>query len=198
MKKNFFIIIFFIFGLTQESFAYSSDPKQFIQEVIDEAKKVLVDTNSKEVKTKKLSEMALKIVDIKGVAYYSLGKDFHLNKTAEFFYQVEGDIILKVMDEGVPKDVHIREGEVYFLPPNVPHSPQRGPNTIGVVIEQKRQDGMKDGLAWYCEECNNNLYTEAFMLKNINTDMPAIFDKYYSSKDLRTCSKCGAIMEPPK
>ena len=73
MKKNFFIIIFFIFGLTQESFAYSSDPKQFIQEVVDEAKKVLVNTNSKEVKTKKLSEMALRTVDIKGVAYYSLG-----------------------------------------------------------------------------------------------------------------------------
>ena len=74
MKKNFFIIIFFIFGLTQESFAYSSDPKQFIQEVVDEAKKVLVETNTKEFKTKKLSEMALKTVDIRGVAYYTLGK----------------------------------------------------------------------------------------------------------------------------
>ena len=73
MKKNFFIIIFFIFGLTQESFAYSSDPKQFIQEVVDEAKKVLVETNTKEFKTAKLSEMALRTVDIKGVAYYSLG-----------------------------------------------------------------------------------------------------------------------------
>jgi len=73
MKRNFFIIIFFILGLTQKSFAYSSDPKQFIQEIIDEAKKVLIDTNSKEFKTKKLSEMAMKTVDIKGVAYYSLG-----------------------------------------------------------------------------------------------------------------------------
>jgi len=73
MKKNFFIIIFFIFGLIQNSFAYSSDPKQFIQEVVDEVKKVLAGTNSKEFKTKKLSEMALKTVDIKGVAYYSLG-----------------------------------------------------------------------------------------------------------------------------
>ena len=72
MKKNFFIIIFIIFGLVQKSFAYSSDPKQFIQEVVDEAKQVLVDTNSKEYKTKKLSEMALRTVDIKGVAYYSL------------------------------------------------------------------------------------------------------------------------------
>ena len=73
MKKKFFIIIFLIFGLVQKSFAYSSDPKQFIQEVVDEAKQVLVETNTKEYKTKKLSEMALRTVDIKGVAYYSLG-----------------------------------------------------------------------------------------------------------------------------
>ena len=73
MKKNFFIIIFFIFGLTQESFAYSSDPKQFIQEIVDEVKKILIETNTKEFKTTKLSEIALKTVDIKGVAYYSLG-----------------------------------------------------------------------------------------------------------------------------
>ena len=74
MKKNFFIIVFFIFALTQNSFAYSSDPKQFIQEVVDEAKKILIATNTKEFKTTKLSEMALRTVDIKGVAYYSLGK----------------------------------------------------------------------------------------------------------------------------
>ena len=73
MKKKFFIIIFFIFGLTQKSFAYSSDPKQFIQEIVDEAKQILVETNTKEFKTKKLSEIALKTVDIKGVAYYTLG-----------------------------------------------------------------------------------------------------------------------------
>ena len=73
MKKNFFIIIFFILGLTLKSFSYSSDLKQFIQEIVDEVKQVLVDTNSKEYKTKKLSEMALKTVDIKGVAFYSLG-----------------------------------------------------------------------------------------------------------------------------
>ena len=73
MKKKIFIIVFFIFGLSQKSFAYSSDPKQFIQEIVDEAKKILVDSNTKEFKTQKLSEMALKTVDIKGVAYYSLG-----------------------------------------------------------------------------------------------------------------------------
>ena len=87
MKKKIFIIIFFIFGLTQKSFSYSSDPKQFIQEIVDEAKKVLVDSNTKEFKTKKLSELALKTVDIKGVAYYSLGsyrKEFSDEQMKEY------------------------------------------------------------------------------------------------------------------
>jgi len=74
MKKNFFIIIFLIFSFSQKSYGFSTDPKQFISEIVDEAKKILVDTNTKEFKTKKLSEMALKTVDIKGVAYYSIGK----------------------------------------------------------------------------------------------------------------------------
>ena len=73
MKKNFFIIIFLIFAFTQKSFAYSSDPKQFITEIVNEAKDILVDTNTKEFKATKLSEIALRTVDIKGVAYYSLG-----------------------------------------------------------------------------------------------------------------------------
>ena len=73
MKKNFFIIIFLIFAFTQKSFGYSSDPKQFITEIVNEAKDILVDTNTKEFKATKLSEIALRTVDIKGVAYYSLG-----------------------------------------------------------------------------------------------------------------------------
>ena len=125
-------------------------------------------------------------------------KDYHLNKTPEFFYQVEGDIVLKIIDDGVAKDIHIREGEVFYLPPNIPHSPQRGPNTIGLVIEQKRPDGMDDGLAWFCESCHNELYREPFTLKNIEKDLPVIFDHFYSNLQKRTCDKCGDVMEPPK
>lgn len=125
-------------------------------------------------------------------------KDYHLNQTPEFFYQVEGDIVLKVIEEGQPRDIHIREGEVFYLPANVPHSPQRGPNTIGLVIEQKRDEDMDDGLAWFCESCHNELYREPFELKNIETDMPVIFDNYYSDLEKRTCDKCGSVMEPPK
>jgi len=87
MKKKFFIILLFIFGLSQKGYAYSSDPKQFITEIVDEAKKVLIETNSKEFKTEKLSEMALKTVDIKGVAYYSLGsyrKDLNEEQLQEY------------------------------------------------------------------------------------------------------------------
>ena len=76
MKKNFFIIVFFIFVtfiLPNKSNAYSSDPKQFITEIVDKTKKILAETNSNEFKTKRLSEMALKTVDIKGIGYYTLG-----------------------------------------------------------------------------------------------------------------------------
>jgi len=124
-------------------------------------------------------------------------KDYHLNQTPEFFYQVEGDITLKIIDKGEPVDINICEGEVFYLPPNIPHSPQRGPNTVGLVIEQKRADGMEDGLAWFCENCHNELYREPFMLDNIEKDMPVIFDKFYANEEKRKCDKCGNIMEPP-
>ena len=93
--------------------------------------------------------------------------------------------------------MHIREGEIYYLPPNIPHSPQRGANTVGLVIEQKREDGMEDGLAWFCENCHNELYREPFVLDNIEVDMPIIFDKFYSAVGLKTCDKCNTVMESP-
>ncbi len=124
-------------------------------------------------------------------------KDYHLNKTPEFFYQVEGDITLKVIEDGAQRDIEIKEGEVFYLPSNIPHSPQRKANTIGLVIEQRRDAGMEDGLAWFCEKCNHKLYEEPFVLENIETDMPVIFDKYYSNEELRTCDSCGTQMQPP-
>lgn len=125
-------------------------------------------------------------------------KDYHYNETPEFFYQVEGDIVLKIIDDGTPKDIHIKEGDIFYLPPKVPHSPQRGANTVGLVIEYRRPEGMEDALLWFCEKCTTKLYEEAFTLKNIETDMPKIFDHFYSDKDKRTCPSCGAVMEPPK
>lgn len=124
-------------------------------------------------------------------------KDYHYNETPEFFYQVEGDIVLKIMDGKTPKDVHIKEGDIYLLPAKVPHSPQRPANTVGLVIEYPRGKKMKDALVWYCESCNNLLYRKKFKLKNIEVDMPKIFDAFYGSEKKRTCSSCGTVMQKP-
>lgn len=125
-------------------------------------------------------------------------KDYHYNQTPEFFYQVEGDMVLKIMNDGVPQDIEIKEGEVYYLPPNIPHSPQRKANTVGLVIEQKREVGMDDGLYWYCENCNHNIHKAPFTLVNIEKDMPVLFNDFYSNETLRTCKVCSTVMQPPK
>ena len=109
--------------------------------------------------------------------------DYHYNETPEFFYQIEGDIVLKVIDEGIPKDIYMREGEIFVLPPKIPHSPQRGANTVGLVIEYPRPEGVKDKLQWYSEEDTSLIYEEEFTLDNIETDLPAIFDRYNSLKE---------------
>ena len=124
-------------------------------------------------------------------------KDYHYNETPEFFYQLEGDIILKIIDNVVAKDVHIKEGDIYLLPAKIPHSPQRGANTVGIVIEYPRPKGVEDALEWYCENCNHQLYRAPFILDNIETDMPVIFDRFYSSEEFCTCTQCGAKMEAP-
>ena len=107
-------------------------------------------------------------------------------------------MVLKIINEkGEKVDVEIKEGEIYLLPAKVPHSPQRKANTVGLVIEYPRPKGVKDALEWYCEESGNLLYREEFELKNIETDMPAIFDRFYSDIEKRTCSESGVVMEPP-
>ncbi|HJY64253.1 MAG TPA: 3-hydroxyanthranilate 3,4-dioxygenase [Ignavibacteria bacterium] len=124
-------------------------------------------------------------------------KDYHYDEGAEFFYQIEGDIVVKIIEDGKPKDIHIKEGEMFYLPPRVPHSPQRPANTIGLVIERKRDDKELDGFQWYCENCGNLLHEKKFVLENIVTQLPPILQEFYDSEDLRTCKKCGTIMLPP-
>jgi len=125
-------------------------------------------------------------------------KDYHYNETPEFFYQVEGDMVLKIIDNGEQVDIEINEGDIYLLPAKVPHSPQRKANTVGLVIEYPRSEGMMDALEWYCENCDAPLYREEFALDNIETDMPKIFDSYYSDTEKCTCSNCGSKMEAPQ
>jgi 3-hydroxyanthranilate 3,4-dioxygenase len=104
-------------------------------------------------------------------------KDYHVDPAEEFFYQREGDILL--------------------LPPRVPHSPRRPANTVGLVIERERRPGELDGFQWYCERCDNLLHEEFFVLTDIETQLKPAFDRFYADPAKRTCSRCGAVMEPP-
>jgi 3-hydroxyanthranilate 3,4-dioxygenase len=122
-------------------------------------------------------------------------KDYHVDPGEELFFQLEGDMVLKTMQNGKPVDVPIRQGEILLLPARVPHSPQRQANTVGLVIERRRRPGEHDGFQWYCENCNNLLYEEFFELTNIETQFPAIFERFFASQERRTCSRCAAVME---
>lgn len=124
-------------------------------------------------------------------------KDYHFNEGEEFFYQLEGDITVKIIDDGEPKDIHIAEGEIFILPPRTPHSPQRPANTVGLVIERKRTEAELDAFMWFCETCGHKLYEEFLPLTDIVTQLPPIFERYYQNEEHRTCPKCGSIMQPP-
>jgi len=121
-------------------------------------------------------------------------KDFHINPTEEFYYQIEGDICVRVIENGETREVPIRQGEVFLLPPNIPHSPQRPANTVGMVIERRRPSGQNDHLRWYCEKCGEILHDPQFHLTNLATQIKPVIEEFFAREDLRTCKKCGHIM----
>ncbi len=125
--------------------------------------------------------------------------DYHVQPTEEFFYQLQGDIVLRIIhpDTGKPHDIVIREGEIYLLPKNVPHSPQRSAGTVGLVIEQKRPDGQQDELRWYCDACHQIVHQARFELENIAQDLKVIMERFWGDDALRTCEACGAQVEKP-
>ncbi|MFN8287381.1 MAG: 3-hydroxyanthranilate 3,4-dioxygenase [Chitinophagales bacterium] len=125
-------------------------------------------------------------------------KDYHYNETEEFFYQLEGDITVKIIEDGKPVDINIKEGEIFLLPARTPHSPRRPENTVGLVMEVNRPTGMLDAFMWFCESCGNKLYEEKMQVDDIVNDLPGVMEKFYANLELRTCKKCGTVLEPPK
>ncbi len=123
-------------------------------------------------------------------------KDYHYDLGEEFFYQVEGDMLLKIKDGDAFKDIPIKEGEIFLLPPKTPHSPQRFENTVGLVIERTRKEDELDGFQWYCEECGNLLYEEFLWVNDIVAQLPPIFDRFWDNMDHRTCKECGEVQHP--
>ena len=124
-------------------------------------------------------------------------KDFHIEDGEEFFYQIEGDITLRIMDDGEVRDIPIKEGEIFLLPAGIPHSPQRPANTVGLVIERARKSDEKDHLRWYCEKCGEVLHDAEFSLQDLGNQLTPIIESYYANESLRACAKCGTVMQPP-
>ena len=121
-------------------------------------------------------------------------KDFHYNETEELFYQIEGEICVRIQEDGKVVEMNLGAGDMFLLPSKVPHSPVRSDNSIGLVIEKKRGPNMKDGLMWFCDSCNEKLHETFFELKNIEIDFQKRFNAFYSSESHRTCKKCGEVM----
>ncbi len=124
-------------------------------------------------------------------------KDFHHDPGEELFFQLEGSMVLRIVENGKIADITIREGELLRLPPEIPHSPQRLAGTVGIVVERRRGPDELDGFSWYCEHCGNRLYLERVAVRDIETELPAVFARFYSSLAHRTCAACGTVMAAP-
>ena len=124
-------------------------------------------------------------------------KDYHVDPVEEFFYQIEGDMLLKIIQDGKKMDITIKEGEIFLLPKCIPHSPQRYENTIGLVVEYKRNDGELDAFQWYCDSCDNLLHEITLDLEDIVSQLPPLFKSYWNNLEARTCSVCNEIQNPP-
>ena len=125
-------------------------------------------------------------------------KDYHIDPGEEFFYQLQGDMVLKIIEDGKPRDISIREGDIFLLPALVPHSPQRFPDTVGLVIERRRNPGETDHLCWYCEGCGTILYDESFHCTDLGTQLRPIIERFHADVSRRTCRKCGTVMAVPQ
>jgi len=123
--------------------------------------------------------------------------DYHWDEGPEWFYQLEGEMVLRIQENGQVRDIPIRAGETFYLPPRIPHSPQRMAGGVGLVIERKRLAHELDGLMWFCERCNTKLYEEFFPLRDIENDFPTVFEHFYRSREHRTCKSCGHLNPAP-
>ena len=123
-------------------------------------------------------------------------KDYHWEDGEEWFYQLQGDIQVKIInDEGKPETIDIREGDMFLLPARVPHSPQRPANTVGLVMERTRRAGEIDKLMWFCQNCNTTLNDAGFPLTHSGTHINGAIEAFKNDEAARTCKHCGTVME---
>lgn len=124
--------------------------------------------------------------------------DFHVNPTEELFYQVKGDIAIRLrpLDGSKPFDQVIRQGEMFLLPRWVPHRPQRPAGTVGLIVEFPRPEGQLDGLRWYCPECDELVFEASWRLRKIDQDLRIIMEDFWGGpEERRTCKGCGHVIQ---
>lgn len=119
--------------------------------------------------------------------------DFHLNDGEEIFFQVEGDILVRLIVDGEVEEVEVKEGDIFLLPAGVPHQPIRPEGTVGLVIERYRQKEEQDGFLWYCDNCGEKLHEVFIPIDNIVEQLPAVTRAFAEDVDMRTCKHCGHI-----
>ncbi len=136
------------------------------------------------------------------IVFVSVGpntrNDYHVNPTEELFYQLKGDIAVRIrpLDGSQPHDVIIREGEMYLLPRYVPHRPQRPDDTIGLIVEFPRPAGTKDQLRWYCPDDIHLVHQAEFRLQHIDEDLHHIMDEFWNGPEaIRTCKQTGKVIQ---
>lgn len=121
-------------------------------------------------------------------------KDYHLEEGEELFYQIRGDMCLKIVENGKHKDIHIREGEMFLLPARIPHSPQRQANTVGLVVERRRLLTETDALRYYVDNSTDILWERWFYCENLGTQLVPVIKEFFASEEYRT----GKPANPPK
>ncbi len=124
--------------------------------------------------------------------------DYHVNETEELFYQLRGDITIGIRepDGSNPRDVVVREGDMFLLPRNMPHQPRRPANTVGLVVEFPRAAAARDKLHWYCATCDKLVHESAWKLERIDKDLKRIMEGFWGGpEEARTCNECGAVVQ---
>ncbi len=128
----------------------------------------------------------------------NLRTDYHDDPFEEFFYQIRGNIVLRIIEDGKPRDLPIDEGDIFLLPPHMRHSPQRPmPGSVGLVIERRRPLGTIDAFEWYCDKCHARVHRHELHVSSLVTDLPKVFEKYYATVANQSCKSCGELMAPP-
>ncbi|EGD74082.1 3-hydroxyanthranilate 3,4-dioxygenase [Salpingoeca rosetta] len=117
----------------------------------------------------------------------NIRRDFHIEEGEELFFQLKGDMVLKIMEQGKPKDVKIKEGEIFVLPGRIPHSPQRFEDTVGLVIERERSEKELDGLRYYRKQDDSTpLWERWFHCYDLGTQLKPVIDEFFASEEHKT------------